>query len=71
MNQDTFKSKKWGMLSFFPIKAKDESKRCRHCCLYNDIEECCQAPCKPNQREDGRTGYFSVHQMPNEKGETK
>ena len=62
MSQMTIESKRWGTLDFV------ESKRslftdCHHCLLL-DEPECIIAQCGPGSREDGKHGYFTIHQMP-------
>lgn len=71
MSQETFESKEWGTLTFYPVKDdhsfKSRTKCCNHCMLEMNGEECVQANCRPAEREDYRLGYYSIHQMPKEK----
>lgn len=66
MVQDTFISEEWGMLTFVEMNGSND-KRCRHCLLRPIIQECIKAPCSSQQRQDNKSGYFTIHQMP--KGE--
>jgi hypothetical protein len=63
-DENHFVSKKWGELMFIPTKTNSVKNTCRHCLLRHSEDECQQAPCASYQREDGREGYFSIHQMP-------
>ncbi len=63
-DQNTFQSKTFGTLAFFPSKDAKWKNTCRHCLLNNSEEECLQAACSAKERKDNREGYFSIHQMP-------
>ena len=63
-NQNTFRSKEFGTLTFFPAKDAKWKNTCRHCLLNRCEEECLKAACSANERKDNREGYFSIHQMP-------
>jgi len=63
-DQNTFQSKKFGALTFFPAKDAEWKNTCRHCLLYHSEKECLQAACTTLDRQDGREGYFAIHQMP-------
>ena len=67
-DQNTFQSEKWGQLQFFPTKTAKWADNCRHCLLWTrkqgQTDECLQAPCNPDERDDHRQGYYSIHQMP-------
>ena len=63
IDANTFVSKRWGELTFFPAKTNKVKDTCRHC-LLKCSDECQTAPCASYQREDNRDGYFSMHQMP-------
>lgn len=63
-NQDTFISVTWGKLDFFPTKSDKWTDNCRHCLLLHSGDECLNAPCCSDERDDQRRGYFSIHQMP-------
>lgn len=67
MSQETFESKEWGTLTFYPVKGgytfSNINKCCSHCMLHK-TKECKEAPCRPCEREDNRLGYYSIHQMP-------
>ena len=63
-DQNTFQSKTFGTLTFFPSRDAKWKNTCRHCLLGRTEEECMQAACSAMDRKDGREGYFSVHQMP-------
>lgn len=58
--QNQYRSKKWGLLNFIPAKGDV----CKKCLLYNELNECVNAPCTTAEREDGKTGYYSVHNLP-------
>ena len=68
--QDTFNSASWGELTFFPVPKKSQETRCRKCLLLHtfdddrEITECDEAPCVPQERTDGKFGYYSSHEMP-------
>lgn len=64
MSQDTFESKRWGTLHFFEVKEINYNACCKRCLLNGSGDECRSAPCVPWCREDGKNGYFSIHQMP-------
>lgn len=69
-SQNTFNSPTWGELTFFPVPDKRRETRCLKCLLAHtfdddrEITECDEAPCIPQQRNDGKFGYYSIHQMP-------
>lgn len=69
-NQNHFMSEDWGMLEFIETDKATWRDNCRHCPLWipnhlqSEDDECLQAPCFPEQREDGRQGYFAKHDMP-------
>lgn len=65
MDENRFYSNLWGELKFFPTN-DSITKNCRRCLLdCNEcLEECCFAPCLASQREDHKSGYFSIHEMP-------
>lgn len=71
--QNHFNSETWGMLEFFPAASSRWSDTCRHCLLWNgadgDKTECYEAHCESSDRDDGREGYFSIHDMPMQKNE--
>ena len=55
-------------LTFFPVKKNETSSvTCKKCILQKILKECYHAPCAPFDRDDGQNGYFSIHEMPNEK----
>ena len=62
--ETTFHSDLWGDVEFFPVSGKAVSTKCKHCILARDETACLQAPCTPQEREDGQDGYYSIHQMP-------
>lgn len=55
-------------VTFFPVKKNETSSvTCKKCILQKIRKECFRAPCAPCDRDDGQNGYFSIHEMPNEK----
>lgn len=65
MSQDemSFMSEKYGKLDFFEAKSDQWKDTCKHCILCQS-GECYFAYCMAIHRKDGKTGYFSIHQMP-------
>lgn len=70
-DQNTFGSMQWGLLDFFPASTPRWTDTCRHCLLHvrnvaeqRPDDDCCFAPCNADERNDGRVGYYSIHQMP-------
>jgi len=63
-NQNTFQSKTFGTLTFFPARDAKWKNTCRHCLLNRSEEECMQACCSAQERSDRREGYFSIQQLP-------
>ena len=69
-DQSTFQSTLWGCLSFYPTDSLKWTDNCRHCLLWvqkrkqRPDDECVIAPCKKDERSDGRNGYYSIHNMP-------
>jgi hypothetical protein len=41
-------------------------KTCAHCILARTKEDCDRARCSPETRSDGRDGYYTVQDMPNQ-----
>ena len=70
-NQMHFNSLEWGLLTFFPTNDKNGKKDCKHCLLAVTPDECEIAPCSALERIDGKSGYFSIHDMPTQKNEKK
>ena len=64
MDENTFDSALWGRLTFFPTKGDKWNDTCKHCLLERSPEECVKARCHADDRTDGRSGYFSIHEMP-------
>ncbi|MCR5037902.1 MAG: hypothetical protein K6A94_00995 [Bacteroidales bacterium] len=64
-NQNGFMSTTWGQTAFCPTKDDKWAHNCRLCIL-NRSEECQEAPCTSEERIDGKRGYFSIHDMPNQ-----
>lgn len=70
-NQNTFQSTEWGTLDFVKSASEKWTDTCRHCLLWKnkneqtDDDECLSAPCSPQDRNDGLSGYYSIHEMPN------
>lgn len=60
--QQHFQSTVWGLLDFF--SASKESTKCKHCILCRIDEECSTAPCDHEERSDGKSGYYSIHETP-------
>ena len=65
--QNHFHSELWGMLAFYEAAGSNGKYKCRHCLLCRSNEDCMDAPCEPGERSDGKSGYFSVMQMPDER----
>lgn len=69
-DQNTFQSEKWGTIQFFPTKTDKWTDNCRHCLLWTreqgQTDECLRAPCNPDERNDQRRGYYSIHQVPSQ-----
>lgn len=69
-DQNSFQSELWGTLDFFPTNSDKWTDNCRHCLLWTrehgQTDECLRAPCNPDERDDHRRGYFSIHQMPHD-----
>lgn len=63
MSQSTFESKIWGTLEFVESDRRGWEK-CKRCLLMHEPDECEQAPCNPDTRDDGKHGVFTIHQMP-------
>ena len=68
-DQMSFSSEEWGQLTFFPSNKPNTD--CRHCLLWRNGDdgspkECLKAPCIPEERVDGLSGYYSIHDMPNQ-----
>ena len=59
--QQHYSSETWGLVEFFPHK---EDNRCRKCLLCRSEEDCRNAPCSSNERNDKLDGYYTIHQMP-------
>lgn len=68
-HENFFVSKTWGVLEFIPTNSEKLKDTCQKC-LLRKTKECLFAHCTIDSREDGRTGYFSRHEMPKER-ETK
>ncbi len=64
-NQMHFTSVTWGLTTFYPTKDDKWVHNCKLCIL-NRSEECQQAPCTAEERADGKCGYYSIHNMPND-----
>ncbi len=70
VDKNTFQSAMWGCLTFYSTNSNKWQDNCRHCLLWvhkklqRPDDECLQAPCSHDDREDGRDGYFSIHNMP-------
>lgn len=70
-DQNTFKSKIWGKLTFVETGSSNWWDNCKRCPLwkprYNQTEhdECLFAPCTPEERYDGKHGYFAKQDKPN------
>lgn len=62
-NQMHFTSTTWGLTTFIPTKDDTWKNNCRHCILLRSAE-CWQAPCTPEEREDGKQGYYSIQEKP-------
>ena len=62
-NENYFTSEAWGRLEFFPTKSDDPRKTCCHCLLRNS-KECATVKCQATERQDGKNGYFSIHDFP-------
>ena len=65
--QLTYMSLTWGETFFIPVSKNENTKKCKRCLFYRNAVDCARAPCMPREREDGKTGYFSIHQMPTER----
>lgn len=63
VDQQGFNSQKWGLLTFHPTKDDSWAHNCKLCILLRS-EECDHAPCSSNERNDGKRGYYSIHNMP-------
>lgn len=63
--ENRFRSRLWGVLTFYPTKGCAWKDTCRHCLLLHGVEqECAEAKCHADERADGRNGYYSIHNMP-------
>jgi len=64
---ETFMSPTWGKTVFIE-SPKDWSplKTCAHCILTGNVKECRKARCSPEFRSDGKDGYYTVQDMPNQ-----
>lgn len=69
-NQSEFMSSLWGRLTFYPTKGNGWKDTCKHCLLWvrkeeqNPQDECLSAPCSCDERQDGRNGFYSIRNMP-------
>ena len=69
-DQQTYQSTTWGTLHFCPTASTKWTDTCRHCLLWvqkpyqRPDDECLNAPCNSEDREDGLNGYFSIQEMP-------
>lgn len=63
-DENYFMSETWGLLTFYPTKSDSENETCRHCLLRPQCDVI-DVHCMAWNRQDGRNGYFSIHQMPN------
>lgn len=70
-NQMHFTSERWGLLTFFPSKTDKWKDTCRHCLLWDnelgETLECSAAHCRAESRQDGKNGYYSIHEIPTKK----
>ena len=64
MDENTFISTTWGLLTFFPAKSDKWNDTCKHCLLARSESECSKAQCHSHERTDDKNGYFAIHQMP-------
>lgn len=70
-DQTSFMSTEWGCLTFYPTRSDKWTDTCRHCILWKhkdqqtDSDECLSAPCSSQDRNDGLSGYYSIHEIPN------
>ena len=65
--QDTYVSERWGVTKFHEApKGWGPDKVCSRCILERDSEDCDRARCSPGFRTDGKDGYFTIQEMPEE-----
>lgn len=69
-DQNTYQSEKWGTLMFYPTKGHEWKDTCRHCLLWSSVlaeqPDCHMAACQSEERPDGKNGYYSIHNYPNQ-----
>ncbi len=63
-DQTQYDSRRWGIVQFVRTTKQTATSKCRHCILQRSPEDCDSAPCKPDEREDGQDGYYTIQQMP-------
>lgn len=68
-DESVFSSTLWGTVKFFPSKDNSFKNTCQKCILYDNAAGRCtesnNAHCADYERADRREGYFSIHEMPN------